>query len=78
MYVVVLSGDTCVVPLMPTLPTSVISTRIAPGAFQERDVDCPFFIVGWLILMVGDTLGLTVMVAVDDTELPDLLFATSV
>ena len=63
---------------MPALPISVMNTRIAPGAFQDRDADCPLCIVAWPMLMVGGILGITVMVAVDDTELPDLPFAVSV
>ena len=34
--------------------------------------------MAWLMLMVGGILGITVMVTVDDTGLPDLPFATSV
>jgi hypothetical protein len=66
------------VPLMPTLPTSLIVTWLAPGAFQESDVDCPLFIVSWPMLMVGDILGLTAIVIVDDTGLPDLPFVVNV
>jgi len=55
-----------------------MDTWIAPGAFHERDVSCPFWIVVWPMLITGGILGMTVMVAVDDAELPDFPFATSV
>jgi len=67
-----------VVPLVLALPISEIQTITAPGAFQERDAVCPLCILDWVTLMLGGTLGITVTVVVDDAELPDLAFATSV
>jgi hypothetical protein len=66
-----------IVPLAPTLPTLLIVTPMAPGAFQESDVDCPLFIVFWPMLMVGGILSLTAIVIVDDAGLPDLPFAVN-
>ena len=75
---VVSFGDTCILPLMPASVTSLMDTWTAPRAFQEIDVNFPLFIVVWLMLIVGSILGMTVIVAVDDAELPDCPFATSV
>ena len=75
---VVVRGDTCVVPLMLALPISEIHTFTDPGAFQMRDVDCPLCIVVCPMLISGGTLGITVIVTVDDTELLSLPFATNV
>ncbi len=51
---------------------------MAPGAFHVMTVVCPFCILDWPAVMPGGILGLTVIVRVDVTDVPELPLAVNV